>query len=473
MQPPDSRSGTHLNYYMFFGAYNRASQAAGGITNFYATEAALCPSGQRHEPKFSHYSSLHDVLSDIAPTLLAAPTALNKSKKVKILDKHGNWIDGNKQRYFEYKVAEQKETESKHVLFVENDAHEKVDVRLPFNHPELARLSLSPASAVLIVDGIVEFDSATIASQFMSWKRVFEGVTLLDWSSWPEQIGATGDERLAQTSSFPIEQTQLNVDSSISSQYAWYETTFHLDKPIQDVQVSFDSQRSNGLLVYIDGGLVDDVEDHSHLYEGNYSMTANVGDVSSGFHKLSILSESFGYSNLIGRFGNSKTGPKLKGITGDVILWSKVGTKNISLVDGREWISFPGLHGTDRVEPLQEANQNVATPTWFSTIFESPTFDATRQALFLEVKTGRGHAWLNGRDLGRFWNITRGNTSQLSQQYYLLPADFLRADSLNTVTIFDLYGSDHPDNTRLVLSSVVPSGIPNFRDEVSYPMACL
>lgn len=52
-------SGTHLNYYMFFGGYNRGRQAAGGISNQYATDAALCSSGQRHQPKFNHYQSLH------------------------------------------------------------------------------------------------------------------------------------------------------------------------------------------------------------------------------------------------------------------------------------------------------------------------------------------------------------------------------------------------------------------------------
>ena len=73
---------------MFFGAYNRGRQAAGGISNWYASDAALCPSGQRHEPKFSHYRSLHHVIASIAPVLLSSETALGKEKTVEVLNKN-------------------------------------------------------------------------------------------------------------------------------------------------------------------------------------------------------------------------------------------------------------------------------------------------------------------------------------------------------------------------------------------------
>ncbi|KAG7346831.1 beta-galactosidase [Nitzschia inconspicua] len=487
-----ARGGTHLNYYMFWGSYNRAQQPAGGITNFYASEAALCSSGQRHEPKFSHYAALHRIMKSIAPTLLAAPSALWMSKKVNVLDINGKWTEGLKQRAFEYFV--QKSTicgseNMKHVFFFENDANEKVVVDVNLNKgPDTTprKLTMAPLSALILVDGILEFDSASIDPKSMSFKREFvDASTLLDWSSWPEPVGTSRVDEMTWTDKSPIEQTRLNVGSGISSQYSWYETTFNVSRDLQHVELWFDSQRSNGLLVFVDGRLVGDTEDHSHLYEGDWSMAVNISCLSNGTHKLSVLSESFGYSNLIGRFGNSGTGPKTKGITGDVVLALGKGERNASLVDGRDWLSFPGLHGEtllqksfhnprDQILRQSENDSTQTFPTWYSSLFGTPTYDPSNESLFIEISQGRGHLWLNGIDLGRFWNTTRGATATLSQSYYFLPPDFLRSDGqLNEIVIFDVFGSAHAKTTRLVLSTIVSSDTPNFKDEVSYPFACV
>ena len=491
-------SGTHLNYYMFFGAYNRGRQAAGGIGNWYATDAALCSSGQRHEPKFSHYRSLHQVIASIASTLLNAETALGKEKAVEVLDKDENWVIGSKQRMFEY-VVDQKQlgfqmpfssTSFKQVMFVENDASEEVVVRIPSINDEVVKyqqFSLAPTSAILIVDGVLEFDSAAIDPQAMSFKREFAHSSsipqLLDWSFWPEKIGAESSDPMTQISKAPIEQTRLNVDSSVWSDYAWYETYLTIEtNDVKDAKLFVESQRSNGLLVFVDDSFVGATEDHSHIFEGNWTMSVEIGQLSSGLHKLSILSESLGYSNLVGRFGNSGTGPKLKGISGQVFLSPGETAKNISLVDGREWRSLPGLHGERELhekdfKSIASKYLNKPSPIWGSALFHSPKFDPEFQSLFLQITTGRGHLWLNGKDLGRYWNITQGETSKHSQEYYFLPIDYLRTDGvLNEIVIFDAIGGStlHVQNsTKLTVSWVAPSNTPNFKDEVNYPLACI
>lgn len=480
--------GTHLNYYMFFGSYNRGRQAAGGISNFYATDAALCPSGQRHQPKFSHYAALHEVIKGIAPTLLAAPSSLGKSKDVKVLNKSGNWTKGTKQRVFEYdgnEILSLDHSKMKHVLFIENDADEEVVVDVS-SAQSPQKLTMAPTSALIIVDGILEFDSAAIDPQFMAFKRIFvSDLALLDWSSWPEPVSCFKTDDQTWRGKAPVEQTRLNVGLEVPSQYAWYETTLTTSEALHDVKLWIESQRSNGLLVFLDGLFVGEAEDHSHLYEGNRPMSIGISGLTIGNHTLSILSESFGYSNLIGRFGNSGTGPKIKGITGDVLLSIGSEAQNASLVDGREWLSFPGLHGETMFQqslalPRSRKLRRVAksssrpSPMWYSSLFDTPTYDPSIQGLFLDISKGRGHLWLNGKDLGRFWNITRGETDTLTQQFYFLPFDYLRSDGhLNEITIFDAFGSDHAEMTKLVLSSVVPSEVPNFKDEVSYPLACI
>mmetsp|Transcript_15495 Transcript_15495/g.17743 ORF Transcript_15495/g.17743 Transcript_15495/m.17743 type:complete len:949 (+) Transcript_15495:23-2869(+) len=485
-----ARGGTHLNYYMFFGGYNRGRQAAGGIGNWYATDAALCSSGQRHQPKFSHYQSLHQVIAGIASILLTAETALGNEKLVEVMNNDKKWVIGKKQRRFEYFVNSLVRPKSfNQVIFVENDASEEVVIRIPIINGKAQKyqqFSLAPSSAILVVDGVLEFDSATINPNSMSFKREFMASSsipaLLGWSSWPERIGAEIGDPMTLVDKTPFEQTRLNVESSVWSDYAWYETSLTIERNnLNDATLFIESQRSNGLLVFVDDSFVGSAEDHSHIFEGNLTIAVKIGHLSIGQHKLSILSESMGYSNLIGRFGNSQTGPKLKGISGEVLLSGSEKTKNISLVDGREWRSFPGLHGEREVDeenlkPITSKYPSERNPIWTSFLFSSPMFDPTFQSLFLQITTGRGHLWINDKDLGRFWNITEGRTDKYSQQYYFLPIDYLRTDgSMNEVVLFSSMGGGSliQNNTKLVLSWISPSSEPNFNDEVAYPLACI
>jgi hypothetical protein len=41
-----ARGGSHINYYMWFGGYHRGRSSGGGITNMYASDVALCSSGE-------------------------------------------------------------------------------------------------------------------------------------------------------------------------------------------------------------------------------------------------------------------------------------------------------------------------------------------------------------------------------------------------------------------------------------------
>ena len=144
--------------------------------------------------------------------------------------------------------------------------------------------------------------------------------------------------------------------------------------------------------------------------EGPFTLTIDLGKFDHlGEHKLSLLSESLGYINLIGRWGGS-TDAKVKGITGDVVLSSR-SNGNASLVDGRIWRSFPGLHGekcfsrrgsmtrADLQKHLPPSG-DPSQPTWSSALFDSPLYDPSYQALFLKVTSGRGTFQL----LHKCWN---------------------------------------------------------------------
>ena len=87
-----ARGGTHLNYYMLSGGYNRDRMAAAGITNQYASDAPLCASGQRRHPKFDHLQTLHALMQEYAHVLLTSPSRA-WPERVEIKEHRGNWTE--------------------------------------------------------------------------------------------------------------------------------------------------------------------------------------------------------------------------------------------------------------------------------------------------------------------------------------------------------------------------------------------
>lgn len=77
--------------------------------------------------------------------------------------------------------------------------------------------------------------------------------------------------------------------------------------------------------------------------------------------------------------------------------------------------------------------------TWWKTSFESA--DTRSRPVFLDMSSmTKGVIWLNGRNLGRYWNAG-------PQRCYYVPAAYLAAE--NTLVILDEYGAK-PDGVRLV-----------------------
>jgi Glycosyl hydrolases family 35 len=531
-----ARGGTHLNYYMWWGGYNRGRWAAAGILNAYATDAVLCPSGEPRQPKFGHFQALHVALAEIAPILLHASSALLKNQTIQVMnDDDGQWHVGTDQRMFVYRGSRHEDDDdddtnksrnnnSREVIFVENDQDATVKVKVPVtnvsvNGPAIVVvvLEMKPASSILMIDGVVRYDSGSIPPPAMAFTRrmIHNSVMLLNWTTWKEPVGATAnhDRHWAHIGTQPMEQTTLNImKDKVWSDYAWFTTTFTLEEDEDDLKMlRVDTDKANGIVVFLNGSYVDAADNHEHS-EGNISHYLSLGDhpLMRGTYELSLLSESLGYFNLVGRWIQN-TGAKRKGISGDVVLFSPSKLeRNVSLVDGqRLWKSFAGLH-VEREAVFQEASSSspfaptmrrqylqktleeittstadasAKTATWSAASFKTPRYDPARQQLFLHTTTGRGHVWLNGHDLGRYWNITRigreGETiHRYSQEYYFLPHDYLysKGRTLNDIVFFDVFGGNHRE-CELVLSWIEASSDDDdgstFKDEVDFPEACL
>jgi len=478
-----ARGGSHLNYYMWWGGYNYGRSPAAGIMNMYAAEAPMCPSGERRQPKFAHFQSLHESIADIAPILLGAPTALFRNESVEFMNEHGSWqrSNGMDQKLFRYNTREGRHVHE--AVFVENNVNRSHVMRAFLLNGTNERIfELQPYSAMLFVDGSVSFDSAALypPSFKLTRKTRNDPVAMLDWASWREPVGSLWENPDTVVDTAPIEQTALLANMSMSSDYAWYGTDFTVPVDLEAAWLIVETQQANGLVAYIDDVYAGSSCTHHHA-EGAAVLRIPLNvPITCGNHKISILSESLGYGNLIGRWGGS-TGPKTKGITGGVFLSSPKLGYNVSLVDGRLWRSFAGLHGEKlspkdgvRRQDLEKNLRGVSSSggLWTSALFDTPRYDSSTQALFLDIKSGRGHIWLNGFDLGRFWNITRGNTSDYSQRYYFIPPDLLYlTGALNELVLYDIFGGG-VGTPRLVLSWLEASD-DQFEDEVGFQLACL
>ncbi|KAL7576917.1 hypothetical protein ACA910_006676 [Epithemia clementina (nom. ined.)] len=524
-----ARGGFHVNYYMWWGGYNRGRTAAAGILNAYATDAVLCPSGERRQPKFGHMTALHQVIASVSP-LLAASEALPRAQAATVYDEaSGTWSQAKEQLAFTYSTNSQ-DSIIKEVIFLENNADETVVVRIP-NVTNTAldekEFTLKPYSAVILVNGNVAFASDTIAPEASAFSRTTWteedndlGVSLLDWQSWREPvISLSTSHDCQQVESRPVEQTKLlhreNKTLGVWSDYAWYSSTFTLaEGPMDRVTLVIDAEKASAFVVYLDGEYQGSTDNHQHA-EGLIRLEVPLlYNLSIGRqYDLTILSESLGYHNLIGRWGGG-VGAKQKGLLGDVALVSH-DNKTISLVSGSDamqstWCSVPGLQGEriglmrkekddddvvwDKVTRLSPYGSNQDGPLWKKGYFDTPLV-GVNQRLFLQLTSGRGHVWLNGHDLGRFWNITRMDSSNndqrkendddetrpnYSQRYYHLPVDLLRTGgSLNELVIVNVLANGNPtadpDDARLVFSWIETSSHQQhqFEDTIGFEESCL
>ena len=85
---------------------------------------------------------------------------------------------------------------------------------------------------------------------------------------------------------------------------------------------------------------------------------------------------------------------------------------------------------------------------WFQTTFYSTNVNITaNNSLLLDLTgMGRGHIYLNGMDLGRYWLIEVSEVPV--QRYYFIPPDFIQ--DKNLLTLVEELGAPDPSKVALV-----------------------
>ena len=462
-----ARGGTHLNYYMFGGGYNRDRMAAAGITNMYASDAPLCSSGLRRQPKFDHLQLLHSLLQDYADLLLSSPTRA-WPERVKMQTENNTWVEApSALALFRYEQATQS------LFIVENMQNQSVKARWTVSSGETLEVDLNPWSVSLFDGPNLRMDSSDIDPKAKMYRRYIRQIYLPSPIK-ARQFSIPSVCTRGVVGEHPVEQTQLMVQSGVSSDYAWYATEWNQATSMSLVKLVVETQLSNAFVVFLDGQRVSANETHAH-FEGSTTLEFWLSaHLSVGHHRLVLLSESLGYDNVIGVWGVSAA-PKTKGLTGQVWLASPAGHQSL-VTPGQTWCSCASLLGCHSANssPYVDSSQDTTTAV-YQTVwrFASPQLNQGER-LFVRVRTGRGHFSLNGVDMGRFWNITRQHSGQYSQANYLLPVDYLRADQENELRMENVLGEPQED-VILLATHIAPGSPLDFRDmedEVGFPRAC-
>ena len=293
-------------------------------------------------------------------------------------------------------------------------------------------------------DDNVLFDSNDVKP--VNKHRVYHCEEKLDFEYWNEPVtdlATTGMKVIVS----PKANEQLNMTRDLT-EFLYYETEVNFPK--DECTLAIGGTDANSFVAYLDDKYVGTDDQHKHN-DGWHTMYINM-KASAGKHKLVLLSESLGVSN--GMDSNQDptwASQRLKGICG----WIKICDQDFF---NQEWKHYPGLageyyqvfteEGAKKVEwkkDIKEAD-NLA---WYRSTFKTPEGINKRgiQVLLHPEGMGRGQAYINGHNIGRYWMILDKN-GEYTQGYYHIPKDWLMPEGEeNIITLGETLGATDPNVT--------------------------
>ena len=307
----------------------------------------------------------------------------------------------------------------------------------------------------------------------------------LNWTCWSEAPGLLPmpaghpdpARRTVVISSKPKEQLLLTNDTT---EHLVYQTSVPVRQLLAEVVVSGGGQPqslavvlqvqtrvSNAFVVLLDEVVVGSMWNAAHA-EGATTLSTNINvsawqqaassSTSQQNATLTLLSVSLGMHSHVRTLD-------FKGIVGSVVLGGVDLTHN-------GWRHVVGLEGEARKVYTRGGSVGlnwslsackVAQPiTWFKTTFsiEPPPLGVSIQTVLLDASgMSRGHFYLNGHDLGKYWLVEdRGGNP--TQQYYHLPNPLLNFGCAqeNTLVMGDelggFYSAANQKQPRIVYSNL-------------------
>ena len=437
-----ARGGCHHNYYMWYGGNHMGRSAAMAIINSYEDGVNLHSDMLPNEPKRTHLTHLHKLIGDISGILLGSKIQARNPIYLQYYNNSTKKFEkGTEQMAFVY------DNNAGHIVFVQNSA--QVEATVMYNH---VNFTMQPLSVIVLDKTLsILYDSAKINSIGLRTKREYiqNKVRMSPLSAWSESMKEIAKDTFIEQ--HPLEQLKLTQDET---DYLYYQTEITIPM-VEKLNLKVESRKANALLVFVDEHFEGAVDDHQNgIIDGgaNLVLSLNIHPKSKYF-KLTILSVCLGLSNVIKRNFIEK-----KGIVGKVSL-------NEIDITHQKWLHRPKLTGEILQVYTDDGSKQVnwdsdytkyinASLTWFKTTFTVEQYSEDYSLLLHLVGFGRGHFYVNGVDLGRYWLIKMTHPVKYTQEYYFIPPDIVRYDGPNLLVIGEELGAPDPPKATLVLSTM-------------------
>ncbi|KAH8505498.1 hypothetical protein H0E87_012651 [Populus deltoides] len=434
-------NGVLQNYYMYHGGTNFGRTSGGPfIATSYDYDAPLDEYGNLNQPKWGHLKNLHAALK-LGEKILTNSTV----KTTKYSD---GWVE---------LTTYTSNIDGERLCFLSNTKMDDLDVDLQQDGKYFV-----PAWSVSILQDCNKetYNTAKVNVQTsLIVKKLHENDTplKLSWEWAPEATKAPLHGQGGFKATQLLEQKAATYDES---DYLWYMTSVD-NNGTASKNVTLRVKYSGQFLhAFVNGKEIGSQHGYTFTFEKPALLKP-------GTNIISLLSATVGLQNY-GEFFDE--GPE--GIAGGPVELIDSGNTTTDL-SSNEWSYKVGLNGeggrfydpTSGRAKWVSGNLRVGRAmTWYKTTFQAPS--GTEPVVVDLQGMGKGHAWVNGNSLGRFWPILtadpngcdgkcdyRGqykegkclsNCGNPTQRWYHVPRSFLNNGS-NTLILFEEIGGNPSD----------------------------
>ncbi|KAI7737648.1 hypothetical protein M8C21_001781, partial [Ambrosia artemisiifolia] len=254
----------------------------------------------------------------------------------------------------------------------------------------------------------------------------------LKWESYQEAIPTFND--LSIRSKTPLELTSATKDTT---DYMWYGTSINLDPddlpmkpnimPVIRIQSLGDA-----LLTFVNGEYIG--FGHGSFIEKPFTFSRPVS-LKLGVNHISILAMTVGQPN-----SGAYMEKRFSGIRAVMLQGMSSGTLDITL---NQWGHKIGVEGESLQLFTEEGSKKVkwapangpGTPiTWYKTHFNAP--EGTNPVAIKMERMGKGVIWVNGYNIGRYWENYRTPLGAPSQTEYHIPRSYLKPKN-NLLVVYE------------------------------------
>ena len=433
---------------MYHGGNNYARTYAAGVATMYADGVNFHCDGLPNEPKKSHLQLLHLAIAAVSADLVAHPAQYRAG--VPLQWRHhptDPWSNGTQQVAFVYGST----------VFVESSGPDFVQVL--YNG---AAWNLSTQSILILQNSQVIWNSSHVLSATVQRvnKPVWANAT--NWQVWEGAYSALSDNGAIPAFWFdrPIEQLNLTRDMT---DYCWYSRSATIDPAQSNATLRIQSGTGQSFLVYLDGQFKGSCyyPTHNWPFTAHWDCVVPLGAVQSGKRELSLLSVSLGIENGMDAeeipYENHYKGVRTGGsvMLGDQDVTTGGWTLRPYLTG--QWLELWTATGQGSV-PWSDDWKAASgrSLTWYRATFPQLSLPSTGlYAVLLDLTgMGRGHAFVNGHDIGHYWLIEGGSSGHPTQWLYHIPQDWL-VDGDNSLTLIEELGGD-PTAVQVVISQMLP-----------------